>query len=87
MNTADTGVVVYGDDVTAYGLVVENYQKYEVIWIGRTTVTNAEYARFVAETGYAAWAALSLPTEAQSVTVRMRPPSRRRSRAQLGSSR
>ena len=34
MNTADTGVVVNGDDVTAYGLFVEHYQKYEVIWNG-----------------------------------------------------
>jgi hypothetical protein len=33
-NTADTGVVVNGDDVTAYGLFVEHYQKYEVIWNG-----------------------------------------------------
>jgi hypothetical protein len=34
-NTADTGVVVNGDHVTAYGLFVEHYQKYEVIWNGR----------------------------------------------------
>jgi hypothetical protein len=33
-NTADTGVIVNGDDVTAYGLFVEHYQKYEVIWKG-----------------------------------------------------
>lgn len=33
-NTADTGVVVDGDNVTAYGLFVEHYQKYEVIWNG-----------------------------------------------------
>jgi hypothetical protein len=33
-NTADTGVVVNGDDVTAYGLFVEHYQKYEAIWNG-----------------------------------------------------
>ncbi len=33
-NTADTGVVVNGNDVTAYGLFVEHYQKYEVIWNG-----------------------------------------------------
>jgi hypothetical protein len=33
-NTADTGVVVNGDDVTAYGLFVEHYQKYETIWNG-----------------------------------------------------
>jgi len=34
VNTADTGVIVNGDDVTAYGLFVEHYQKYQVIWNG-----------------------------------------------------
>jgi hypothetical protein len=34
VNTADTGVVVNGDNVTAYGLFVEHYQKYEVKWNG-----------------------------------------------------
>jgi hypothetical protein len=33
-NTADTGLIVNGDNVTAYGLFVEHYQKYEVIWNG-----------------------------------------------------
>ena len=33
-NTADTGVVVNGDNVTAYGMFVEHYQKHEVIWNG-----------------------------------------------------
>ncbi|MFC9691075.1 RICIN domain-containing protein [Kribbella sp. NPDC056951] len=33
-NTADTGLVVNGDDVTAYGLFVEHYQKYQTIWNG-----------------------------------------------------
>jgi hypothetical protein len=33
-NTADTGVVVNGDDVTATGLFVEHYQRDEVIWNG-----------------------------------------------------
>ena len=33
-NTANTGVVVNGDNVTAYGLFVEHYQQYEVIWKG-----------------------------------------------------
>ena len=33
-NTADTGVVVNGDHVTAYGLFVEHYQKYETTWNG-----------------------------------------------------
>ena len=34
-NTADTGVVVRGDRVSAYGLFVEHYQKTEVVWSGR----------------------------------------------------
>jgi hypothetical protein len=33
-NTADTGLIVNGDHVTAYGLFVEHYQKYNVIWNG-----------------------------------------------------
>ncbi len=34
-NRADTGVIVNGDHVTAYGLAVEHYQKFEVIWNGQ----------------------------------------------------
>jgi hypothetical protein len=34
VNTADTGLVVNGDDVTMYGLFVEHYQKYQTIWNG-----------------------------------------------------
>jgi hypothetical protein len=34
VNTADTGVIVNGARVTAYGLFVEHYQRYEVIWNG-----------------------------------------------------
>lgn len=34
LNTGATGVVVNGDDVTATGLFVEHYQKYNVIWNG-----------------------------------------------------
>ncbi|MBO0832565.1 MAG: adenylyl cyclase, partial [Actinobacteria bacterium] len=34
-NTGATGVAVTGDDVTAYGLFVEHYQKDEVIWSGQ----------------------------------------------------
>ena len=33
-NTADTGVIVNGNDVTAYGLFAEHFQNYEVIWNG-----------------------------------------------------
>jgi hypothetical protein len=38
-NTADTGVIVDGDSVTAYGLFVEHYQKTEVIWNGENGTT------------------------------------------------
>jgi hypothetical protein len=38
-NTADTGVIVNGDDVTAYGLFVEHYQKYDLIWNGENGKT------------------------------------------------
>jgi len=38
-NTADTGVIVNGDNATAYGLFVEHYQKYEVIWNGENGKT------------------------------------------------
>jgi hypothetical protein len=34
-NTGDTGLIVTGDDVTAYGLAVEHYQKTEVVWTGQ----------------------------------------------------
>ena len=34
-NSGDTGLDVQGDDVTAYGLFVEHYEKDEVIWNGR----------------------------------------------------
>ena len=33
-NTADTGVIVNGDNVSAYGLFVEHFQKSEVVWNG-----------------------------------------------------
>ncbi|MFD0973718.1 discoidin domain-containing protein [Plantactinospora endophytica] len=35
INTADTGLVVNGNNVTMYGLFVEHYQKTEVIWNGQ----------------------------------------------------
>jgi len=35
VNKADTGLVVTGNNVTAYGLAVEHYQKNEVIWSGQ----------------------------------------------------
>ncbi|MEU9385676.1 RICIN domain-containing protein [Streptomyces sp. NPDC048279] len=33
-NTADTGLVVNGDNVTMYGLFVEHFQKYQTVWNG-----------------------------------------------------
>jgi hypothetical protein len=33
-NQADTGVIIDGDDVVAYGLFVEHYQKFQAIWNG-----------------------------------------------------
>jgi hypothetical protein len=35
LNTADNGLTVNGNDVTAYGLAVEHYQKNEVVWNGQ----------------------------------------------------
>jgi hypothetical protein len=34
INTAGNGLIVNGDRVTAYGLAVEHYQNYEVVWNG-----------------------------------------------------
>lgn len=39
LNTANTGLVVNGDNVTAYGLFVEHYQQYQVIWNGENGKT------------------------------------------------
>jgi len=38
-NTADTGVVVTGDNVVATGLFAEHYQKYDVFWAGENGKT------------------------------------------------
>jgi hypothetical protein len=35
LNTAETGLIVNGNDVLATGLFVEHYQKYQVIWNGQ----------------------------------------------------
>jgi hypothetical protein len=35
VNRGDTGLEVTGNDVTAYGLAIEHYQKNEVIWSGQ----------------------------------------------------
>ncbi|MDT5035970.1 MAG: hypothetical protein QOE03_1155 [Micromonosporaceae bacterium] len=39
VNTATTGLIVNGDNVTATGLFVEHYQKYNVIWTGENGKT------------------------------------------------
>jgi hypothetical protein len=39
INTADTGVLVNGNNVLATGLFVEHYQKYQVIWNGQNGKT------------------------------------------------
>ncbi|MEV6924068.1 chitobiase/beta-hexosaminidase C-terminal domain-containing protein [Dactylosporangium sp. NPDC051485] len=39
INTADTGVLVNGNNVLATGLFVEHYQKYEVVWNGQNGKT------------------------------------------------
>ncbi|MER6901320.1 hypothetical protein, partial [Amycolatopsis sp. NPDC000740] len=38
-NTADTGLLVNGDNVTATGLFVEHYQKFQVVWNGQNGKT------------------------------------------------
>ncbi|MBO3748400.1 discoidin domain-containing protein [Streptosporangiaceae bacterium NEAU-GS5] len=38
-NPADTGLIVNGNNVIAYGLFVEHYKKYEVIWNGQNGKT------------------------------------------------
>src|SRR4029077_533166 len=39
VNTSDTGLVVHGDNVTATGLFVEHFEKYNVIWDGQNGKT------------------------------------------------
>ena len=56
VNTAETGLIVNGNNVLATGLFVEHYQKYQVIWNGQ----NGKTIFFQNEIGYdmpnqAAW--------------------------------
>ncbi|WP_374945875.1 discoidin domain-containing protein [Agreia sp.] len=47
VNTADRGLVVNGDDVTAYGLFVEHFQQHNTVWNGergRTVFYQSELA-------------------------------------------
>ena len=76
VNTADTGVVVNGNDVTAYGLFVEHYQRYEVIWNGeRGTVVFFQnempydppnQAAWMEAPGVDGWAAFKVADSVQS---------------------
>lgn len=38
-NTADNGLVVNGDDIICYGLFVEHFQKYDILWRGENGKT------------------------------------------------
>jgi len=77
-NTADTGLIVNGDNVTAYGLFVEHYQKYEVIWNGnggRTIFFQNEMpydppsqAAWMEGPGVDGWAAFKIANEVTSFT-------------------
>jgi hypothetical protein len=71
-NTADTGVVVNGDDVTATGLFVEHYQRFQVIWNG----ANGTDVFFQSEMPYdvpnqAAW--MSSPSTLGYAAVKVSP--------------
>jgi hypothetical protein len=75
VNTADTGVVVNGDSVTAYGLFVEHYQKFEVIWNGNNGTdiffqNEMPYdpptqAAWMEATGVEGWAAFKVTNEVE----------------------
>jgi hypothetical protein len=74
-NTADTGLVVNGDNVTATGLFVEHYQKFQVIWNG----DNGTDVFFQSEMPYdvpsqAAW--MSSPTTDGYAAVLISPTAR-----------
>ena len=75
-NTADTGLIVNGDNVTAYGLFVEHYQKFEVIWNGnggRVVFFQNEMpydppsqAAWMEAPGVPGWAAFKIPNSVTS---------------------
>ncbi|HEV2027553.1 MAG TPA: adenylyl cyclase [Candidatus Dormibacteraeota bacterium] len=77
-NTADTGLVVNGDNVTAYGLFVEHYQKYEVIWNGdggtdiffqnEMPYDPPSQAAWMESPGVDGWAAFKIANEVTSFT-------------------
>ena len=39
LNTAENGLVVYGNDVIMYGLMVEHFQEYDILWKGENGKT------------------------------------------------
>jgi hypothetical protein len=65
-NTSDNGLIVNGDDVTAYGLFVEHHQQFQVLWNGnhgRTYFYQSEIpydppdqARYTSAPGTNGWA-------------------------------
>ena len=73
VNTADTGLIVNGDNVTATGLFVEHYQKYNVIWNGE----NGKTIFFQNETAVR-------PAEPGGLAARRRPRLRRVQGGRLG---
>ncbi|MFC7343628.1 hypothetical protein [Saccharopolyspora griseoalba] len=76
VNTGETGVTVNGDDVTATGLFVEHYQKYQTIWNGNggTTVFYQneqpydvpDQASYMNEDGLEGWAAYKVADDVTS---------------------
>jgi hypothetical protein len=78
VNTADTGVVINGDDVTAYGLFVEHYQKYNAIWNGNDgqvvffqnemPYDPPSQAAWMAAPGVYGWAALKVADKVKRFT-------------------
>jgi hypothetical protein len=74
-NTADTGLIVNGDHVSATGLFVEHYQKFQVIWNG----THGTDIFFQSELPYdvpsqAAW--MSAPGVPGYAAVKVNPSAR-----------
>ena len=76
INTGETGVVVNGDDVTATGLFVEHYQKYQVIWNGQNGKTIffqnempydvPDQAAYMNDNGLEGWAAYKVADDVTS---------------------
>src|SRR5947209_13293125 len=75
-NTANTGLIVNGDNVIAYGLFVEHYQQYEVIWNGNggtdiffqneMPYDPPSQAAWMEAPGVPGWAAFKIPNSVTS---------------------